>query len=488
MKLTPKTKIMELIKAHGFLLEFLAAYAPEFEKLKSPIMRNTVGRFATVEMAAAMASMPVDELLRDIEAEITRQGGEVRVEAEAAPETEPERLEVLKGIIADLHAGVPLNELKERFSRLLEDVSAPEIAEMEQQLIADGLPEEEVKQLCDVHVEVFRSSLEEHDAVDAPPGHPIDTFQAENRALRDATAKLQSLLDGLVGAEGDRLGERAEALTGALDEVAEVEVHYQRKENQLFPYLERKGVTAPPQVMWAIHDDVRALAKEARAALDAADAEALRDKGVRLVETVIDMAYKEEKVLFPMTFELLAESEWVEIREGEADIGYALVQPAAQWPTADAPAHDDACEEPRKGLPGLALETGLLTLDQINQLLTHLPVDITFVDENDEVRYFTDSSHRIFPRSPGIIGRKVQLCHPAKSVHVVEQIVTAFRKGEEDVAEFWLELGGRFIHIRYFAIRDAKGEYRGTMEVSQNVTDIRALEGQRRLLDWGGGD
>ncbi len=486
MKLTPKTKIMELIKAHGFLLEFLAAYAPEFEKLKSPIMRNTVGRFATVEMAAAMASMPVDELLRDIEAEITRQGGEVRVEAEAAPETEPERLEVLKGIIADLHAGVPLNELKERFSRLLEDVSAPEIAEMEQQLIADGLPEEEVKQLCDVHVEVFRSSLEEHDAVDAPPGHPIDTFQAENRALRDATAKLQSLLDGLVGAEGDRLGERAEALTGALDEVAEVEVHYQRKENQLFPYLERKGVTAPPQVMWAIHDDVRAMIKALRGAIAADDAGRAKTVGPELVRTVNDMAYKEEKVLYPMCYELLSEDEWIEIRQGEGDIGYALVEPRADWPKRKtAPVG----RESETGLPGLALDTGLLTADQINLMLKHLPVDLTFVDENDQVRYFSDTRERIFPRSPAVIGRKVQLCHPAKSVHIVNRIVQAFRDGDKDVAEFWIELGGRFIHIRYFPVRDAQGSYRGTLEVSQDVTGIRALEGQRRLLDWeeGGG-
>jgi hypothetical protein len=165
-----------------------------------------------------------------------------------------------------------------------------------------------------------------------------------------------------------------------------------------------------------------------------------------------------------------------------------LVAPAAEWPAGGAGEADEGCEEPGKGLPGLALETGLLTLDQVNLLLKHLPVDVTFVDEHDEVRYFTDSAHRIFPRSPGIIGRKVQLCHPAKSVHVVEEILRAFREGRREVAEFWLELGGRFVHIRYFALRDAKGAYRGTVEVSQDVTELRALEGERRLLDWGAGE
>jgi DUF438 domain-containing protein len=139
------------------------------------------------------------------------------------------------------------------------------------------------------------------------------------------------------------------------------------------------------------------------------------------------------------------------------------------------------------GVPkSLPLDTGLLTLDQINLMLKHLPVDISFVDENDEVRYYSDVPDRTFPRSPGVIGRTVQNCHPQKSVHMVQRILDAFRSGEQDTAEFWIEMKGTFVHIRYFALRDAGGTYRGCLEVSQDVTGIRALEGEQRLLDWGG--
>ena len=132
----------------------------------------------------------------------------------------------------------------------------------------------------------------------------------------------------------------------------------------------------------------------------------------------------------------------------------------------------------------LSLDTGQLSVEQINIMLKHLPVDVSFVDASDELRYYSDTPQRIFARTPAVIGRKVQNCHPPKSVHVVQKIIDAFRAKEKDTAEFWIELKGRFIHIRYFAMRDKGGNYRGTLEVSQDVTEIRKLEGERRLLDW----
>jgi len=125
-----------------------------------------------------------------------------------------------------------------------------------------------------------------------------------------------------------------------------------------------------------------------------------------------------------------------------------------------------------------------LTAEQINLLLKHLPVDITYVDDGDAVAYYSDTDDRIFPRSAGIIGRKVSKCHPPKSVHIVERIVQAFKSGERDMAEFWITLNDRFVLIRYFAVRDTEGTYRGTIEVSQDITDIKRLEGEQRLLDW----
>ena len=196
---------------------------------------------------------------------------------------------------------------------------------------------------------------------------------------------------------------------------------------------------------------------------------------------VNDMIYKEEHILFPMALETLGESDWAKVREGEEEIGYAWVQPAETWKPSAGPYQENI---PHDKVGSLTLDTGLLTAEQINLLLMHLPVDISFVDENDKVAYYSQTEDRIFPRSPGIIGRSVQNCHPARSVHVVEKILQEFKAGNRDSAEFWIQMKGRFIHIRYFAMRDRGGKYRGTLEVSQDVTSIRGLEGDKRLLDW----
>jgi len=233
--------------------------------------------------------------------------------------------EVLKGIIRDLHRGGDVEELRKRFADLLSHISAGEIAAMEQELISEGLPEEEIKKLCDVHVRVFKDSLENQPASSHVPGHPLHTLAAENRELEKIVART-------------------------------------------------------------------------------------RDR--------------------------------------------------------------------------LALDTGVLSAEQVNLLLTNLPVDISFVDENDTVVYYSATRERIFPRTPGVIGRKVQNCHPPKSLDTVTQILAAFRDGSRDVAEFWIEMNGKFVHIRYFALRDNAGKYRGSLEVSQDVTGIRALRGEKRLLDW----
>jgi len=210
-----------------------------------------------------------------------------------------------------------------------------------------------------------------------------------------------------------------------------------------------------------------------------------------------ELFYKEEKILLPTSLKLLKESDWAAIRYQEDAIGYFNIQPGDQWvpkiaadvfanvapqtASQQSPPEQVTIAPPSEG--ALPLDVGALTLDQINMMLKNLPVDVTFVDENDRVRYFSQSRERIFRRAPAIIGRRVQQCHPPQSVHRVQQIVDDFRSGQRDEAEFWIQMGGRFIHIRYFAVRDPNGSYRGTLEVSQDVTGIRALQGERRLID-----
>jgi len=362
---------------------------------------------------------------------------------------------------------------------------------MEQQLIEGGVPADDVKRLCDVHVQVFADALEGHDAVSAPPGHPLDTFQRENQALQQVTASLRKVAEAIGEPPApEAWGRLKTALADTVERLAEVSAHYLRKENQLFPYLEAHGVEGPSKVMWAIHDDIRALIKQARETIAADDAALAVSTCLALAKMADDMANKEEKVLHPMAFDTLSDDEWAQIRAGEGEIGYAFLTGVPAWPPAGG-AEAGGAEAGGAGAPAgpampagvLHLTTGGLTLEQLNLMLTILPVDVQFVDEHDQVRFYSEGE-RIFPRSPGVIGRKVQNCHPPASVHKVQQIIDAFRAGEKDTAEFWIELGGKFLHIRYFAVRDAAGAYRGVVETAQDVTSIRALEGQRRLLDW----
>jgi DUF438 domain-containing protein len=407
------------------------------------------------------------------------------------------RQQVLKQLIKQLHEGATVDEVKAQFAKLLTDVGATEITEMEQTLIQEGIPETEVKRLCDVHVAVFRESLDAQPQPESVPGHPMHTFRAENAAVQGALSALDTALDAIKTAPGMDALRQAQSAVQAL---RQFEKHYLRKENILFPYLEQHGFSGPSSVMWAIHDDIRAAWKALDELLNtrpgdlATFVRQLDEVWTPLATAIREMVYKEENILFPTSLEKLSEEEWAAIRAQEGEIGYAFVEPGEQWPPDDLAQRALAVERPQYTPPGqdtapttaqglIPLDVGALTAQQINLLLTHLPVDVTFVDESDAVRFFSQTRERIFPRSPAIIGRKVQQCHPPASVHRVQQILDDFRSGARDEAEFWIQMQGQFIHIRYFAVRDRDGNYRGTLEVSQEVTGIRALEGEKRLLD-----
>ncbi len=489
MKIDAKVKVDNLLKRYPFLLDFLAGLSPRFAKLKSPVMRKTIGRVATLQQVAGFGDMALPELLQKIQAEIKQVANEdVAIESgdfAANPiAAKDARQEVLKDIIRELHQGGDLERQKKRFAELIKDVRPTEISEMEQKLIEEGLPEEEVKRLCDVHVQVFKESLEGQPLPASVPGHPLHTLSEENRALEEILEEFKSLLQRLSPEEGTDLEKTRAALRFTLDRLAPVEKHYLRKENQLFPLLESRGMSGPSKVMWAIHDDIRSMLGEFRALLGAGKPSELISLGKRLSEMMADMIYKEEKILLPMSLDTLTEEDWARVRKGEEEIGYAWVTPGTEWGPAVMAAGLLRRPEDQNSGSLLSLDTGELKTEQVNLLLKNLPVDVTFVDETDTVRYYSAGTERIFPRSPAVIGRKVQNCHPPDSVYMVNRILEAFRAASRDVAEFWIQLKGRFIHIRYFALRDGQGHYRGCLEVSQDVTAIRGLRGEQRLLDW----
>jgi len=399
------------------------------------------------------------------------------------------RKDTLKQIITRLHDGQSVDDVKAEFAALLGDVGASEISEVEQALIDEGLSEDEVKRLCDVHVAVFRESLETQSKPDTIPGHPVYTFLAENGAADRVLLALSDSLNELRESHNQSSFERA---SEQLQAVREYEKHYLRKENILFPYLERHGFTGPSAVMWAIHDDVRAGWRTLTELLakPAGDNWAVQESQIvevhQRVDTAIrEMFYKEENILFPTALEKLNESEWAEIHAQEAEIGYAYVEPGSKWAPATQIVADQEMTRLAQPLVGglLHLDTGSLTPREVNLMLKHLPVDITYVDKTDRVRFFSEGRERVFPRSPAIIGREVQKCHPPASVHRVQKIVDDFKAGRRDEAEFWIQMGGRFIYIQYYAMRDETGAYQGTVEVTQDIGHIRSLQGERRLQD-----
>lgn len=404
------------------------------------------------------------------------------------------RQETLKRLIRELHEGRDLTEIKAEFGKLIKDVSATEIAQMEQALIAEGVPSEQIKELCDIHVQVFRESLDKQVPPEMMPGHPVHTFRAENQAIAQVVEELQQRIQQIATAKTvDAAAEFVQRARETLDRLMQINKHYLRKENLLFPYLEKHGFYGPASVMWAIHDDIRAQLKELQRILvnyqdDKLDAlvGTLEEVAKPLTTAIMEMIYKEGNILYPTALEKLSDTEWLEIKKQSAELGYCLIEPGDEWPQAlvKEPAPAEAKPAAAPAYPGtVSLDTGTLTPQEINLLLKHLPVDITFVDKNDTVRYFSQTPERIFPRAKAIIGRKVQNCHPPASVHVVNRILDDFKQGKRDVAEFWIQMKGRFVHIRYFAVRDENGAYIGTIEVTQDITRIRELTGERRILD-----
>ncbi len=485
MELGPKTTIEELLKEYPFLKDFLVKRSPRFKMLESAVMRRTVGKVAPLSHVASIGGIEIDTLLTELAEEIrAKTGREVAVFREASPEapasTGDERQEILKGIIRDLHQGVDMTVLKQRFHDLIRDIDPSEIAKMEQRLIEEGMPESEIKRLCDVHVEVFKESLGQQEPPVAPPGHPLHSFMLENRSAENIIREITTVLEQLCDTpDKDVFEKRRDHLLKLVVSLSDINLHYLRKENQLFPILEQHNISGPSEVMWALHDDIRQMLKYAEEQIEGLQVPLVYGTLKYLLKSVGDMIYKEEHILFPMAKEMLAEEDWARVKAGEEEIGYAWIGPPEGWPKGEA-----AAAAARGAGEAMDFDTGRLTPEQANLIFTHLPLDLSFVNEEDEVVYYSQTRERIFPRSPGVIGRKVQKCHPPKSYHMVQRILDEFKAGTKDSADFWIQMKGRFVLIRYFAVRDKKGKYRGTLEVSQDATDIRKLEGQKRLLDW----
>ncbi len=397
------------------------------------------------------------------------------------------RKQELKALIKKLHDDVPFEQVKEEFQQKFGSVSTVEIAQLEQALMAEGMPAEEIRRLCDVHAEVFKGSIEDiHRPTkdwDSTPGHPLHTFKLENREIEKVIESLEKKLNQYEQSPSKEVGYE---ILSDLNLLWDIDKHYSRKENLLFPYIERYGVTGPAKVMWGYDDEIRALLKTAISTMksDIANTAEAIPTIKDATEKVTSMIFKEEEILFPTSTRFLTDEEWYKIAEESAEIGYCLVAPETKWrPATVAGSEEQQSAEGQTASGYIKFETGILTVKEISAIFNHLPIDITYVDKDDIVKYFSHGEDRVFMRTKAIIGRNVSNCHPPHSVHVVEKIVSDFKSGKKDSEDFWIPFGEMFVLIRYFAVRDENGEYMGVLEVTQNIKPIQALTGQKRLAE-----
>jgi hypothetical protein len=409
-------------------------------------------------------------------------------------ESSQNRKKILKELIKQLHSGVQPQEIKERFKNVLEGVTPLEISRIEQELIQEGMPREEIRRLCEVHLTVFREQLEKQSSKTFPE-HPIHILMEEHKIMLQLSEKLTNVANRIQTVNNLNFAHNdLEKLKHIAKDFQDSEKHYLREENVLFPYLEKHGITEPPTIMWMEHNQIREKKKQLHSLVENYNnisfvdfQKQINEIAAFLNNMLSNHFFKENKILFPAAQRVIDNDEWKEIRHEFDEIGYCCFTPpqliASPSQTKMVQKIKPQAILPKKNV--LQFETGALSKDEIEAVLNTLPIDITFVDKNDMVKYFNKAEERIFVRTKAVIGRKVQLCHPQKSLHIVNKILNAFKTGEKDAAEFWIQKDNRLIHIRYFAVRDKHGKYIGTLEVTQDITELKKIEGERRLLDWG---
>ena len=324
---------------------------------------------------------------------------------------------------------------------------------------------------------------------DVPEDHPLSHYYKENDEMRRLLLAVEDLIQyPMIKNQWLEL----------YDQIRQYPIHYQRKQNQLYPLLEKKGFDRPTTTMWNFDDIIRDEIKESLRLLEANDEEAFIAAQSELIANARDLMEKEETILYPTSYALISAEEFEDMKAGDQEIGFAFF--TVDTPSSPNTHHSSPKEGFAEDLQALLskygysagpqqeldVATGKLTLEQINLIYQHLPIDISFVDENELVKFYSDTDHRIFPRSKNVIGRQVSNCHPRKSVHIVEEIVAKFRSSEQDKAEFWINKPEVFLYIVYFAVRDKQGRFRGVLEMMQDCTHIRELTGSQTLLTWAG--
>lgn len=397
------------------------------------------------------------------------------------------RIDELKSLIKKIHEGVSPEETKSKLIEKLGAVPYGEVVQAEEELINEGLDREEILKFCDLHTQALKGNLDSEFSKPIPPNHPVDIFIKENREIEKVIDGIKHIFHEVKKRPGAQdSNDLLKALHEKFNLLMDIEKHYLKKENLLFPYLEKHEVTGPPMVMWGKHDEVRSFLKscfplfennpDATAEVVNGFIELMFEPTVKAIE---EMIYKEEKILFPMCIDLLNEIEWYEIASQFDEVGYCLYSPEGKWEPGFEVDNQKVGQSDK-----VKFENGSLSQEELEGILNTIPVDITFVDKDDKVKFFSHGGNRIFQRPKAVLGRQVQYCHPPSSVHIVNQILEDFKSGKQSSAKFWINFQGMYVHIAYYAVRNSEGEYLGTLEVTQDINEYKKLEGERRILQY----
>ncbi|MBL4559808.1 MAG: DUF438 domain-containing protein [Labilibaculum sp.] len=403
------------------------------------------------------------------------------------------RVDSLYDFCFHLIQGEKGTELIKNHQEAIDNLTPNDIVLVVHRLVEAKVPMEELKIGINKALNVFHKVIHNHPKADVDSTHFLGIMMRENAELDTRLKEIKPLAKSInTIKDGIKLAAEISLLKAKVQDLAKMEKHYQRKENIFFPYFENQFPDYKCLgVMWSIHDDIRKVQKQLVAELQSGfiDLKLIN----RLLGDLFFFMYaiisREEYLLFPVALNAVSDELWDEMNKQSHEIGFSfieapeLVKVEKKLVKKANSMKGEELDMNQLGDTLLNFETGLMTLKQAMMLLNHLPVDITMIDENDRVCFFSNPKERFFPRSKAIIGRTVQNCHPPESVHVVDDLVKAFKSGDKDSESFWIQMKGRFILIQYFALRDEDNAYKGCIEVSQDVTDIRKLDGEKRLMD-----
>jgi len=420
------------------------------------------------------------------------------------------KVELVKSLLRRIHEGADPESLKREFGEVLAKVNPAEIPLIEQQLVKEGFPIQEILRMCDLHVALFRDYLVGRELKGVPEGHPLDLLLRENELILKWAEQLGVVANALANAGDAEMPPLLQQLKALLSNLRAVRTHYRKVQMLLFPYLERRGIVAVPRVLWGREDQallkLRTLMKMVGSELPPDEAKAVAKEAASLANELAELVFRENKILFPALWALLTEGEWAAVAEEARKIGY-LVKADSEWKPKEEPVlpyqseprveesslerlppefravaagiEPDKYKLTREG--DLDLGTGFLSPEEVKGVFGALPIEVTFADASDRVRFYSDGRlPPAFVRTRTILCRNLLYCHPPRLERLVKDTLEALKRGEADYREFWTRIGDRIVRVFISAVRDESGKYLGAVEVVEDFTE--ALRNPEEVL------